>query len=124
MAICYNIIYSTLTSAFSVHGGTLDDDIGMVLHDCGYYVNTDSTINPLLVLSANSVYGVTSANTDFDTMVTSAISETSGTPNISATFNEEVLKMKISLVIKAISPVIKSDYKPISKVKPTSVVTR
>ena len=124
MATCYNTVYNTLTSAFGVHGGSLTDDSGMVEHTCGYQVNTDSTINPLLVLSANSIYGVTSANTDFNTMVTSAVESTSGTPDIANNNINEVNKMRVKLVIKAISPVIKGDFRPIPTVKPSGVVTR
>lgn len=124
MAICYNTVYNTLTSAFEVHGGFLDDDEGMVEHTCGYQVNTDSTINPLLVLSANSQYGITSANTDLDTAVTSSVQSTSGTPNIENLNINEVNEMRVQLVIRAVSPVIKGDYRPIPVTKPSGVVKR
>ena len=124
MAECYNTVYNTLTSAFEVHGGTLTDDSGVVLHTCDFYVNTDSTINPLLVLSANSIYGVTSANTDLASAITSAEEQTSGSPDISATNINEVNNMKVTLVIEAISPVITTGYNPLPATKPTSVVKR
>ena len=124
MSICYNIVYNTSTSAFEKHGGVLVDDTGVVLHDCGYYVNTDSTINPLLNLSATSQYGTTSANTDLASSIIEADQSTSGTPNHSNSNVNRSNPMRIQLTIIAISPVIKTKYIELPNTKPHEVVTR
>jgi len=121
MGTCYNILYNTSTSAFYKHGTSVT---ATGEHDCGFYVDNDPTINALLNTSADSIYGITSANTDFSSVVQDAISATSGTPDTSATDINEVNNMKVEIVIEAISPVIKTGYSPIEKTKPTDVVTR
>jgi hypothetical protein len=122
MSTCYNIIYDTSTSAFQIHGGTLTDGIGVVLHSCGYYVNTDPVINALLNTSA--INNVTSANTDFNQTITSAVQDTSANPDVNVTISQEEIEMKLELVIELITPVIKVEYEPVEVVESDSVVTR
>jgi len=121
MGTCYNILYNTSTSAFYKHNTSVT---ATGEHDCGYYVENDPTINALLNTSADSIYGVTSANTDLADVLVESETQTSGSPDISASNINEVNAMKVQIVIKAISVVIKTGYLPLAKVKPTDVVTR
>jgi len=102
-----------------------------VLHDCGFYVDTTSAVdvsaspNTIFNLSADGPMGVTSANTDLATALVDGESQTSGIPVISTTvgFGGE-LDMKLELEIEILSPIIKTVYAPLEKVKPIDVVKK
>jgi hypothetical protein len=125
-------MYNESTSAFEKHGvdtitsATFDD--GSVSGTSGtctlghpliFEISGTNVIDNLNTLADSSV---TSANTDLDTAIEEGVSATSGSPDVSATTNE--VNMKISLVISINSPVIKTNYNPLSRPKPTDVVTR
>ena len=138
-AICYNLIYNESTSAFEKHGsdtitsanftlGTITGVSGICTS--GHHLYFDVTeggelLSVVTELNLSADFSVTSANDDMLPLVlTSADSQTSGTPDTSATDINEVNNMKVEIVIEAISPVIKTGYSPIEKTKPTDVVTR
>jgi len=134
---CYMVIYDGSTSAFIKHGNStsavqLSANSGVsALHDCGFYVDTTSAVevsaspNIIFNLSADSIFGVTSANTDLATAITSGESQTSGTPVISASVGlDGELDMKIELEIEILTPIIQTVYEPLEKTKPSEVVRK
>lgn len=140
-AICYHIIYNESTSAFEKHGldnitsasDTWTTDAGTfsgISGTCdtyGHYLVFDiSGTNQIdeLNTSADSAFGVTSANSDLADAVELGNQQTSGSPDVSGVTDNEVNEMKVTINIKAITPVIKTVYAPLDKILPTSVVKR
>ena len=118
---CYNILYNESTSAFYKHGTATLDLSAVEIHDCGFYVDNDPTNNALMNTSADIF--VTSANTSATEVIATANAETSGIPDIDVIVGEDI-DMRLKLVIEIISPVVKTEYAPLDKVEPDSVVTR
>ena len=120
MGYCYNLIYNETTSAFEKHGTVTPDDVGVILHTCDFYVNTETIQNGLLNTSADN--SVISANASLTSAITSAEQETSGSPDVDTNLGD--IDMKLELVIEIISPTVKVEYLPVDVILPTSIVKR
>lgn len=120
MAICYNIVYNTSTSAFEKHGGTVSGFGTSALHDCGFFVDITEPNNTLLNTSADSI--VISANNLLADSLTSASQVTSGYINTDIYEGVDEMKVTLSIVVK--TPIVKPVYNPLPKTEKENVVRR
>lgn len=144
----YNLIYSSTTGLFeksieSIANPSLDD---VVYNSYGIGVIADTAMNALLQTSAvdiladeipfvvvnpeaEEVLDYTGGSIESVNQTVSAINTfgeylSANNPDIDVIIRSEVIEMKLELVIQLVSPVIKTEYEPITVVEKDGIVTR
>ena len=127
MPTCYNLIYNSATGLVEKEGSLITYSSGISGFCSDGYTILISAVNgtttdELLNLSADSA--VTSAINDINNKITLATNSSLLSADINSNINNEVVNLKVSIIIVPKTPVIRTVYNPVPVTPKTDVVKK
>ena len=127
MSTCYFPIYNSATNEYEKHGLEINTFIGIsgfCPEDPNHVILVSAfdgnTTDDLLNTSAD--LQILFANNSINTIETSSISLSEQDVDINTIIDDDIVNMNVNILITVINPVVKTDYKPLEKIKKINVV--